>query len=130
MIGELQSVTESRPDRLPAHVWNARQEPTDDLWNEGCNGIEEYLDAGDLATWIRIQEQDVSQEYATKLAGRTIGALLGLSKHRLYDELRSRRADGLTYKESRLVLPAEAEISCESRPTTGSSPSTAGVTGD
>lgn len=90
----------------------------------------EYLDAGDLAAWIRIQEQDVSQEYATKLARRTIDALPDLSKHRLYDELRSRRADGLTYKERRLVLPAEAEIPGESQPTMGSAPSTAGVTGD
>ncbi|MFC6764339.1 hypothetical protein [Natrinema soli] len=92
--------------------------------------MKEYLDAGEIATWIRIQEQDVSREYATKLARWTIDGLLDLSKHRLYDELRSRRSDGLQYKVRRLVLSADAEISGEQRCPTDSSPSTAGVTGD
>jgi hypothetical protein len=94
------------------------------------------LDAGELATWIRIQEGDVSRDYATKLAGRTIDALLDLANHRLYDELRSRRADGLQYKERRVVLPAEAEIpgethgSSDSAESEESTPATAGVAGD
>ncbi|WP_218927283.1 hypothetical protein [Halosimplex rubrum] len=132
----LQSVADARPDRLAARVWQARQKPTADLWNEGCNGVREYLDAGELATWIRIQEGNVSRDYATKLARRTIDALLDLSNHRLYDELRSRRADGLQYKERRVVLPADAEIPGEARLETesaepeGSTPATAGVAGD
>jgi len=132
----LQSVADARPDRLAAQVWEARQAGSEDLWSEGCNGVREYLDAGELATWIRVQEGDVSRDYATKLAGRTIDALLDLSKHRLYDELRSRRTDGLQYKERRLVLPAEAEIPGESRSkresaeSEESAPVTAGVAGD
>ncbi|QLH81278.1 hypothetical protein [Halosimplex pelagicum] len=132
----LQSVADARPDRLAAQIWQARQENTGDLWNDGCNGVREFLDAGELATWIRIQEGDVSRDYATKLARRTIDALLDLSNHRLYDELRSRRADGLQYKERRVVLPADAEIPGESRSKSEpveseeSAPATAGVTGD
>ncbi|WP_123539418.1 coiled-coil domain-containing protein [Halosimplex salinum] len=131
----LQSVTDARPDRLAAQVWQARQESSADLWNTGCNGVREYLDAGELATWIRIQEGDVSRDYATKLARRTIDALLDLSKHRLYDELRSRRADGLQYKERRVVLPADAEIPGETRSRSesaesGGVPATTGVAGD
>jgi len=132
----LQSVADARPDRLAAHVWQARQEPAEDLWNEGCNGIREYLDAGELATWIRIREGDVSRDYATKLARRTIDALLDLSNHRLYDELRSRRADGLKYKERRVVLPADAAIPGEMRSgnasmaSEGTEPATTGVAGE
>ncbi|WP_436932567.1 hypothetical protein [Halosimplex halobium] len=132
----LQSVTDARPDRLATQVWQARQESSTDLWNTGCNGVREYLDAGELATWIRIQEGNVSRDYATKLARRTIDALLDLSNHRLYDELRSRRADGLQYKERRVVLPADAAIPGETRTgsesadSEGSTPETAGVAGD
>ncbi|WP_436926223.1 hypothetical protein [Halosimplex amylolyticum] len=132
----LQSVTDARPDRLAAQVWQARHGPSGDLWKTGCNGVREYLDAGKLATWIRIQEGDVSPDYATKLARRTIDSLLDLSKHRLYDELRSRRADGLQYKERRVVLPADAEIPGETRAGSESvepkesTPATTGVAGD
>jgi hypothetical protein len=129
----LQSVADARPDRLAARVWRARDDPGDDLWNRGCNGVRAYLDAGELATWIRIEEGDVSRDYATKLARRTIHALLELSRHRLYDELRSRRSDGLQYKERRLVLPADAEIPGESGSVGADGaggPSTGGVAGD
>lgn len=94
------------------------------------------MDAGELATWIQIQEGDVSRDYATKLARRTIDALLDLSNHRLYDELRSRRADGLKYKERRVVLPADAAIPGEMRSDNESmesertEPATTGVAGD
>ncbi|WP_436932544.1 hypothetical protein [Halosimplex halobium] len=78
----------------------------------------------------------MSRDYATKLARRTIDALLDLANHRLYDELRSRRADGLQYKERRVVLPADAAIPGETRSTDEpadaetSAPATAGVAGE
>lgn len=46
-----------------------------DIWYQGCNSVEEYLDASEIATWICTQEQDVSHEYATKLARRPIDGL-------------------------------------------------------
>jgi uncharacterized coiled-coil protein SlyX len=126
----LASVADARPDRLAAQVWQARDDPGEDLWNQGCNGVRQYLDAGELATWIRIQEGDVGRDYAMKLARRTIDALLDLAKHRLYDELRSRRTDGLEYKERRVVLPADAEIPGEMSPSEARCPETPGVVGD
>ena len=78
----------------------------------------------------------MSRDYATKLSRRTIDALLDLSNHRLYDKLRSRRAEGPTYKERRVVLPAEAEIPGETRSGTESAnseesaPATTGVAGN
>lgn len=72
----------------------------------------------------------MSRDYATKLARRTIDALLDLAKHRLYDELRSWRADGLQYKERRVVLPSDAEIPGETSPSEPRCQETAGVVGD
>ncbi|WP_436929295.1 hypothetical protein [Halosimplex halobium] len=78
----------------------------------------------------------MSRDYATKLARRTIDALLDLANHRLYDELRSRRADGRQDRERRVVLPADAAIPGETRSTDEpadaetSAPATAGVAGE
>jgi hypothetical protein len=79
---------------------------------------------------IRARESDAGRDYATKLARRTINALLAFAKHRLYDELRSRRADELQYKERRVVLPADAEILDESCSWEARCPETPGVVGD
>lgn len=55
---------------------------------------------------------------------RTVDALKELTKSRTYDELRTHRKDGLSYKERRLILPKDAALLGE----TGAS-QTAGVCG-
>lgn len=52
----------------------------------------------------------MNKEYSQKLAGRTIDALLDLTKGRLYVNRKNRRKDGLSYKERRIVLPENSEI--------------------
>lgn len=65
----------SKPVRLAAEVWRDRQQDRSTLWNPGCNGVREYVDAGELAQWLRHNEPGVNKEYSQKLAGRTINAL-------------------------------------------------------
>jgi DNA repair exonuclease SbcCD ATPase subunit len=119
--------SKNRPVELAAKAWQERNKHSPStLWNKGCNGVKEYLDAGELATWIRVNEDGVSKDYAQKLAGRTIEALIQFSKNRLYDEMRTHRKDGLKYKERRLILPDDADVPGE---TTSGTPQTAGVCG-
>jgi DNA repair exonuclease SbcCD ATPase subunit len=119
--------SESRPARLAVWAWQQRDDSGPySLWSKGSGEVAEYVDAGDLADEIRAKENGVSREYAKKLASRTIDALLDFTKDRLYVETRNRRADGLHYKERRLVLPSDAEIPGESDPR----PETADVAGD
>ncbi|WP_245998560.1 hypothetical protein [Halalkalicoccus subterraneus] len=82
------------------------------LWNQGCNGVREYVDAGELAQWLH-NEPGVNKEYSQKLASRTINALTDLTKGRLYVKQKNRRKDRLSYKERCVVLPDESEISGE-----------------
>lgn len=56
-------------------------------------------------------------------------AMLELSKHRLVDKKKTRRTDGLTYKERRLVLTKEADIPGEVGPAANSDPTTDEVAG-
>ena len=122
-LDEEMLASESRPVRIAVKAWQEReidaQKSRNDarLWKHGSKDVREYLDAGDLATWIRIEEMGVSKEYAQKLASRAIDAVLDLTKGRLYDELRTHRKDGLQYKERRLVVPADAAIPGETGPT-------------
>ncbi|WP_331234046.1 F0F1 ATP synthase subunit gamma [Natronorarus salvus] len=104
----LRSTAGSKPMRLAAEVWREREGTG--LWKPGRNGVRLYLDAGELARWIRVREPSVDQSYSQKLAGRTIDELKVLSSGRLYDRLESRRKDGLRYKERRLYLPTDSEI--------------------
>ena len=119
----LYSTAKSRPTRLAAEAWQERGDKRSSLWQTGSNGVREYMDAGDLADWIRVNETGVSKAYAQKLAGRTIEAMRELSKDRLRDKMRNRRADGLKYKERRLILDEEADIP-------GEDPQTEGVDGE
>lgn len=119
----LYSTAKSRPARLAAEAWQARQDDSVDLWSEGCNGVRQYLDAGDLAVWIRVNETGVDKAYSQKLAKRTIEAIEDLAKGRLYSKMKNRRKDGLSYKERRLILTDEADIP-------GESPQTDGVDGE
>ncbi|MWG36605.1 hypothetical protein [Halomarina oriensis] len=119
--------SEPRPVRLAVDVWRDRldDQAAPRLWQRGSGRVHQYLDAGELATWIRVEERGVSKSYAQKLASRTIDALLELTNGRTYDELRNHRKDGLRYKERRLVLPADASIPGERR-----APQTAAVDGE
>lgn len=106
----LHSAASSKPVRLAAEVWRDHEQKRSTLWNQGCNGVREYVDAGELAQWLRHNEPGVNKEYSQKLAGRTIDALLDLTKGRLYVKQKNRRKDGLSYKERRVVLPDQSEI--------------------
>ncbi|WP_122088704.1 hypothetical protein [Halalkalicoccus subterraneus] len=125
----LHSAASSKPVRLAAEVWQDHEQHQSKLWNQGCNGVREYIDAGELAQWLRHNEPGVNKEYSQKLAGRTIDALLDLTKSRLYIERKNRRKDGLSYKERRVVLPEESEIPGETTFETDS-PETADVGGE
>jgi hypothetical protein len=125
--------SEARPVQLAVKVWRERdvdaQKTTNSarLWKHGSGGVQEYLDGGELATWIRVEETGISREYAQKLASRTVDALKDLTKGRTYDELRNHRKDGLSYKERRLILPSDAVVPGETSGT--EAPQTAGVAG-
>ena len=122
--------SEARPVRLAVKTWQERavdaKKTTNDarLWKHGSGDVREYLDGGELATWLRIGETGISKDYAQKLATRAIDALKELTKGRTYDELRTHRKDGLSYKERRLVLPTDAAVPGE---TTTEAPQTAAV---
>lgn len=117
----LHSAASSKPVRLAAEVWRDHEQEQSMLWNQGCNGVREYVDAGELAQWLHHNEAGVNKEYSQKLAGRTIDALLDLTKDRLYVKRKNRRKDGLSYKERRIVLPEESEIPGETTFETDSS---------
>ena len=125
----LHSTASSKPVRLAAEVWQDHEQEQSMLWNQGCNGVREYIDAGELAQWLRHNEPGANKEYSQKLAGRTIDALLDLTKGRLYMKRKNRRKDGLSYKERRIVLPEESEIPGETTFET-SDPETADVSSE
>lgn len=72
--------------------------------------MREYVDAGELAQWLRHNKPGVNKEYSQKLASRTIDALTDLTKGRLYVKQKNRRKDRLSYKERCVVLPDESAI--------------------
>ncbi|WP_122091395.1 hypothetical protein [Halalkalicoccus subterraneus] len=125
----LHSAASSKPIRLAAEVWQDHEQNQSRLWNQGCSGVREYIDAGELAQWLRHNEPGVSKEYSQKLASRTIDALIDLTKSRLYVKQKSRQKDGLSYKEQRVVLPEESEIPGETT-LEADSPETADVGGE
>ncbi|KZN23114.1 hypothetical protein A4G99_16585 [Haladaptatus sp. R4] len=53
------------------------------LWSKSSGEIRAYLDASELAEWIRLKESGVSKKYSQEFARRTINAMHGLSKGRL-----------------------------------------------
>jgi len=106
----LRSTAESIPPRLAAKVWSEREQAGIEPWSKGSGGVRHYLDSSDLRHWIRREEDGVSKEYAKKLAQRVLDAIEELAKNRVYSQKKSRRKDGLKYKERRLILPADADI--------------------
>jgi archaellum component FlaC len=125
----LHSAASSKPVRLAAQLWRDRHHDRSTLWKQGCNGVREYVDAGELAQWLHHNEPGVNKEYSQKLAGRTIDALLDLTKRRLYVKRKTRRKDGLSYKERRVILPEDLEIPGETSSET-ITPETAAVGGE
>ena len=107
----LASVTNRKPDELAAKVWRERDDASRySLWSTGSGEIRAYLDASDLAEWIRLKESGVSKKYSQELARRTMDAMHELSKNRLGKIKRQRSKDGLSYQETRLVLKADVEL--------------------
>ncbi|WP_227377593.1 hypothetical protein [Haladaptatus halobius] len=59
----LTSVTNRKPDELAAKVWCERDDTSRySLWSNGSGEIRAFLDASDLAEWIRLKESGVMQE--------------------------------------------------------------------
>ena len=107
----LASVTNRKPDELAAKVWRERDDASRySLWSTGSGEIRAYLDASDLAEWIRLKESSVSKKYSQEFARRTMDAMHELSKNQLGKIKRQRFKDGLSYQETRLVLKADVEI--------------------
>lgn len=126
----LHSAASSKPVRLAAEVWRDRNQERSTLWNDGCNSVRAYLDAGELARWLRHNETGINKEYSQKLAGRTIDALVDMTNGRLYVKRKNRRKDGLAYKERRVILPEDSEIPGETTPSEPRTPETADVSRD
>ncbi|WP_423746680.1 hypothetical protein V5735_19375 [Haladaptatus sp. SPP-AMP-3] len=107
----LASVTNRKPDELAGKVWRECDEAGRySLWSKGSGEIRAYLDASDLAEWIRLKESGVSKKYSQELARQTMDAMHKLSKNRLGKIKRQRSKDGLSYKVIRLVLKTEGEL--------------------
>ncbi len=124
----LNSATSSLPAKLAAKLWQAWVDPDvgDNPWQQGNQNVRVSVSASDLRHWIRRQEHGISKEYAQKLVGRTIDAILELSQHRLAVHKHQQRKNGLQYTERRLLVPRDSAI-----PGHGSTdaPGTAGVHG-
>lgn len=101
-------------DYWAAQLWAERGEQ-DSLWKEGSGSVREYLDASDVATRIYVDSDGISRDSAREYARRAFRSLVELSANRTYTKKASKRADGLDYKETRLVLPSDAEIPGEPR---------------
>jgi uncharacterized coiled-coil protein SlyX len=107
----LASVTNRKPDELAGKAWREHDDASRySLWSKGSGEIRTYLDASDLAEWIRLKESGVSKKYSQELARRTMDAMCELSKNRLGKIKRQRSKDGLCYQETRLVLKADVEL--------------------
>jgi hypothetical protein len=128
----LASVTNRKPDELAGKVWRERDGAGRySLWSTGSGEIRSYLDASDLAEWIRLKESGVSKKYSQELARRTIDAMHELSNGRLGKIKRQRSKDGLSYQETRLVLKADVELPGEVvSKDTDDGPATDGVAGE
>lgn len=121
----LHSVARKKPDRLAAQAWREKDDPGRyNLWSKGSSGVRVYLDASDLAEWIRTREAGISKKYSQELARRTFESMKDLASGRLGEKKKKRRKDGLNYSERRLILfddvdlPGEHPDADETNPTT------------
>ncbi|WP_266081525.1 hypothetical protein [Haladaptatus caseinilyticus] len=126
------SVTNRKPDELASKAWRERDDAGRySIWSTDSGEIRAYLDASELAKWIRLKECGVSKKYSQELARRTIDAIHELSNGRLGKIKRQRSKDGLIYQETRLVLKADVKLPGEvNSKTTDDTPSTDGVAGE
>lgn len=111
----LANATSKRPDYIAAKVWDERgKHGGSTLWNQGSGEVREYVDAGEMKIWIKREmeraDEDMSDDYAKQLAGRTIERIRKLAKDRVFVQKRNHRKDGLQYQERRLILPSDSEI--------------------
>jgi len=127
----LASVTNRKPDELAAKAWRKRDDAgRHALWSKGSNSVRCYLNASELAQWIRVKEDGVSKKYSQELARRTMDAMIELAKGRLGKTKTDRRKDGLAYRESRVVLKADVDLPGEIGPAaTSADPTTNAVAG-
>ncbi|MFB9809531.1 hypothetical protein ACFFQF_32680 [Haladaptatus pallidirubidus] len=128
----LASVTNRKPDELAGKVWRERDEAGRySLWSKGSGEIRTYLDASELADWIRLKESVVSKKYSQELARQTMDAMHELSNARLRKIKQQRSKDRLSYQETRLVLKADVELPGEvTNRDTNDSPATDAVAGE
>jgi uncharacterized coiled-coil protein SlyX len=128
----LASVTNRKPDELASKAWREHDDAGRySLWSKGSDEIRAYLDASELAEWIRLKESGVSKKYSQELARRTMDAMHELSNGRLGKIKRQRSKDELSYQETRLVLKADVELPREvTSDETNDSPTTDTVAGE
>ena len=126
----LQSSTSDLPSELAAKLWKARVDPNagSNPWQKGSGKVREYVKASDIKSFIYRQEGDIKDEYAKKLASRTISRLLNYSNNKLAVTKKSQRKNGLTYKERFVEIRTDVQIPGEASQTDGQ-PETAGVLG-
>lgn len=53
----LHSASSSKPVRLAAEIWRDHEQTQSTLWHQGCNGVREYVDAGDSPSGFAITNQ-------------------------------------------------------------------------
>jgi hypothetical protein len=127
----LADATKDRPSYIAARVWAERGEHSrSSVWSKGSGVVKEYVDASDVRLYIKSElertDENLSYDYAKRLAGEALERIREMSKSRCYVEKRNRRKDGLSYKERRLVVPSDADIPGEGWE---EAPGTEGLTG-
>jgi len=121
----LNSIANSQNDRLAAKAWRQRDEAGRySLWSKGGTDVRVYLSSSDLTDWIMQKRSGISKKYAQELARRTMDAMLDLANGKLAKKTKTRRADGLTYKESRIVLFQDVDLPGEVGPAADTDPAT------
>jgi hypothetical protein len=115
----LKQSTSTKQDYYAVKLWQERDKQNG-VWSKGGNAIREYIDAGEIHEWLYIEQigrDNTSESAARKLADRTIESLKELTRHRIkIKKVRSGRS-GVTSKERRIMIEADAEIPGETDPT-------------
>jgi len=121
----LNSIANSQNDRLAAKAWRQRDDPGRySLWSKGGADVRVYLSSSDLTDWIMQKRPGIGKKYAQELARRTMDAMLHLANGKLAMKSKTRRSDGLTYKESRIVLHQDVDLPGEVGPAADDDPAT------
>lgn len=130
----LEQHTNTKPDYWAVKAWKDRDEDKLGLWSRGSKGVREYMNSSELASAIKVKTS-LSKSSAQEYARRAFDRLAHLTHQRVRIENKSRRKDGLKYREKRLVIDADAEIPGEPRAAAGAEaalggPATDAVGGD